>query len=103
MDLVEPINVITMKKKWLFIFSLFLLCMGSKAQEQAEVDEIILVFKTHVDIGYTDLAKNVMKKYQTETIDKALDVVDRNRIARMAFGKDCGKLEWAKSGTVGSD
>lgn len=79
MDLVEPINVITMKKKWLFIFSLFLLCMGSKAQEHAEVDEIILVFKTHVDIGYTDLAKNVMKKYQTETIDKALDVVDRNR------------------------
>ena len=41
--------------------------------------EIILVFKTHVDIGYTDLAKNVMKKYQTETIDKAVDVVDRNR------------------------
>ncbi|MGC8638801.1 MAG: hypothetical protein ACP5XB_02850 [Isosphaeraceae bacterium] len=43
------------------------------------VREIILVFKTHFDIGYTDLARNIVRKYRTTMIDKALDVVDRSR------------------------
>jgi alpha-mannosidase len=46
---------------------------------QSNVREIIVVFKTHFDIGYTDLARNVVQKYRTAMMDRALDVVDRNR------------------------
>ncbi len=40
--------------------------------ESPKVDRIILVFKTHFDIGYTDMAVNVIHRYRTEMIDKAL-------------------------------
>jgi len=43
------------------------------------VREIILVFKTHFDIGFTDLVANVVKKYRTKMIDAALDVIAENR------------------------
>lgn len=43
------------------------------------VDEIIVVFKTHFDIGYTDMAKAVVERYRTTMIDQALDIVDRNK------------------------
>ena len=45
----------------------------------ARVDQIIVVFKTHFDIGYTDMASNVVARYRTTMIDKALEVVDQNR------------------------
>ena len=43
------------------------------------VTEIVVVFKTHFDIGYTDMATNIVQKYRTKMIDQALDVVDQNR------------------------
>ena len=43
------------------------------------VKEIVVVFKTHFDIGYTDMATNIVQKYRTKMIDQALDVVDQNR------------------------
>jgi alpha-mannosidase len=43
------------------------------------LDEIIIVFKTHFDIGYTDMAKAVVDRYRTTMIDQALDIVDLNR------------------------
>ena len=45
----------------------------------AKVEQVIVVFKTHFDIGYTDLARNVVKRYRTSMIDKALDVCDRRQ------------------------
>ena len=36
--------------------------------------EIIGVFKTHFDYGYTDLAKNIRQKYRTDIIAKVIDV-----------------------------
>ena len=41
-----------------------------------KVEQVIVVFKTHFDIGYTDLARNVVNRYRTSMIDKALDVCD---------------------------
>ncbi len=38
------------------------------------LEEVIVVFKTHFDIGYTDLARNVIEHYRTEMIDGALEV-----------------------------
>ncbi|HWH70197.1 MAG TPA: hypothetical protein VNT26_12490, partial [Candidatus Sulfotelmatobacter sp.] len=41
--------------------------------------EIIIVFKTHFDIGYTDLASNIVQRYRTAMIDKALQCVEVSR------------------------
>ena len=49
------------------------------ASASAEVREVIITFKTHFDIGYTDLAANVVQRYRTTMIDQALKVVDQNR------------------------
>lgn len=43
------------------------------------VREIIVVFKTHFDIGYTDMASNIVQRYRTTFMDGALKVVDQNR------------------------
>ena len=43
------------------------------------LDQVIVVFKTHFDIGYTDMASNIVQKYRTTMIDQALKVVDQNR------------------------
>jgi alpha-mannosidase len=49
------------------------------AEEKPPVSQVIVVFKTHFDIGYTDLATNVVQRYRTTMIDQALKVVDQNR------------------------
>ena len=43
------------------------------------VKEIVVVFKTHFDIGYTDMATNIVQRYRTTMIDQALEVVEQNR------------------------
>jgi len=49
------------------------------AVAEGEVRQVVVVFKTHFDIGYTDLARNVVARYRTTMIDDALKVVDQNR------------------------
>lgn len=44
------------------------------------VNQVIVVFKTHFDIGYTDMASNVIQRYRTTMMDAALKVVDQNRL-----------------------
>ena len=44
--------------------------------EPPRVKEVILVFKTHFDIGYTHLAREVVDGYRTSMIDRALAVCD---------------------------
>lgn len=56
-----------------------LLLASAAALFAADVRQVIVVFKTHFDIGYTDLATNIVQKYRTTMIDKALEVVDQNR------------------------
>ncbi len=43
------------------------------------VREVVVVFKTHFDIGYTDMASNIVRRYRTTFMDGALQVVDQNR------------------------
>lgn len=71
-----------MNRKFLFpvltvLFSLHL----SAQQQQADtsVKEIILVFKTHFDIGYTDFAEAVVQKYSTTMMEQALAIVEKNK------------------------
>ncbi len=45
----------------------------------ASLREVIVVFKTHFDLGYTDMASNVVQRYRTTMMDDALKVVDDSR------------------------
>ena len=58
----------------------FLLVVPSFSQQpNLKTDNVIVVFKTHFDIGYTDLAGSVVNKYQTSMIEGALKVIDKTR------------------------
>jgi alpha-mannosidase len=46
---------------------------------EGKPEEVIIVCKTHFDIGYTDLARNVVQRYRTSMIDNALRIVDQSR------------------------
>jgi len=45
------------------------------------LQEVIVVVKTHYDIGYTRPAKDVVKYYRTEMIDRALGAMEKNKTA----------------------
>lgn len=42
----------------------------------SELEEIIVVFKSHFDIGFTHAAPEIVNIYRTEMIDKALQIID---------------------------
>lgn len=48
------------------------------APSQTSLKEVIIVYKTHFDIGYSDLARNVVHKYRTEMLDHTLDNIEKN-------------------------
>src|SRR3990170_3872581 len=41
--------------------------------------QIIVVFKSHFDIGYTALARDVVQEYRTTMIDRTLAAIEKNR------------------------
>ncbi len=44
-----------------------------------KLEEVIVVSKTHFDIGFTDLASRVVDRYRTSMADQALKLVDESR------------------------
>ncbi|TAJ15485.1 hypothetical protein DMA11_00925 [Marinilabiliaceae bacterium JC017] len=68
-------------KSWLLTVLLGIGVVGGVFAQQPNTDteEVIIAFKTHFDIGYTDLAATVVKKYQTTMIESALEAVDQSR------------------------
>lgn len=47
-----------------------------KGSGKAAVEDIIIVFKMHFDIGYTDWAESVLQKYTTSMIDETMHSVE---------------------------
>jgi alpha-mannosidase len=45
----------------------------------SQVEHVWVVFKTHLDIGYTDTIEQVLKKYRVTMMDGALKVVEASR------------------------
>ena len=45
-----------------------------------QLKEVIIVYKTHFDIGYSDMARNVVHKYRTEMLDHTLDNIKKNAL-----------------------
>ncbi|WP_158639648.1 hypothetical protein [Arachidicoccus ginsenosidivorans] len=50
----------------------------ANGQNDSKVTDIWVVFKTHFDLGFTDLPANVFKRYRTEMMDNALEVIAKN-------------------------
>ena len=50
---------------------------GSVAASEPKLKNIIVVYKTHFDIGYTALAKDVVQRYRTSMMDQTLKVIDQ--------------------------
>jgi len=72
--------------KILIAFPLFLSVSAFGQNRQSDtayvnpkVKEIIVIFKTHFDIGYTHRVKEIVRFYRTDMIDKALDIMDKTR------------------------
>ena len=54
-----------------FLSLSIILCSAlSAASQNIDVDKVVLIFKTHLDIGYTDFSFNVKKKYLEKFIPK---------------------------------
>jgi hypothetical protein len=64
----------------LALIALFGLQLSAQSQQvDTSVKEIILVFKTHFDIGYTDFAEAVVQKYSTTMMQQALAIAEKNK------------------------
>jgi hypothetical protein len=51
----------------------------AQSQVDTSVRQIILVFKTHFDIGYTDFAEAVVQKYSTSMMQNAFEDIEKNK------------------------
>ena len=52
---------------------------GNTEKNQSKVEEIIVVCKTHFDIGFTHQIDEVIPYYRTTMIDNALDVMEKSK------------------------
>lgn len=59
------------------LWGCFLTVNAGCAQVNEEVSKVYVVFKTHLDVGFTDLSSVVEKRYIEEFIPKALEVSER--------------------------
>src|SRR5450759_5612880 len=66
---------------FLMFFSLVTVNLSAQQSEKPNpnVKEIIFVFKTHFDNGYTDMAESVINKYSTTMMEQALATLEKSR------------------------
>lgn len=62
---------------YLLLLCLPLLGLSAKAQENRDVTKVYVIFKTHLDVGFTDLSSVVTDRYVHEFIPKAIEVSER--------------------------
>ena len=43
------------------------------------IKKVILVFKTHFDIGFTDLSRNVIDDYSASMLDQVLETCEATK------------------------
>lgn len=69
-----------MKRISLFAFFLFLGIVDNMAQTSGEkIEKVYIAFKTHLDVGFTDLSSVVTERYVHDFIPKAIEVSERLR------------------------
>lgn len=68
-----------MKRARFVLFSMFLALLTIRASaEDSGLKTVIIVYKTHFDIGYTAMARDVVHEYRTEMADRVLDAIAVN-------------------------
>jgi len=70
-----------MAKKFLLLTLSLLLGLtltAQNAEKKVEIEKVIVVFKTHFDIGFTGLESEVVERYRTSMIDSALKTVNKS-------------------------
>ena len=71
-------NIYMKNFKYLYLF--IFLFVGIKGYGQTQVNtsvkKVYVIFKTHLDVGFTDLSSVVTDRYITEFIPKAIDVAE---------------------------
>ena len=74
----------------LIVGILSLLLSFSVYAQDRSVEKVYVVFKTHLDVGFTDLSSIVTERYMKEFIPKALDVAEKLR----AEGNENERYVW---------
>jgi len=69
-------NSATMNSLLLLLLAFGSPCAVALPDSDTKQKEIVMVFKTHFDIGYTHLASEAVHAYRTSMIDKALNAID---------------------------
>ncbi len=63
----------------LFSMTFFRSLSAQIKSEPSKVKDVIVVFKTHFDIGYTDWAANVSHNYAGSMVEGALNIIDQSK------------------------
>lgn len=74
-----------MKLKFLLtLFLIFNIIVGNSQtlQPNSQVRKVYVIFKTHLDVGFTNLSSVVTQRYIHEFIPKAINVAEKNEIRR---------------------
>ena len=69
MKLIKPLSVVVALLLSMSIFG------QDDRKPNENLEQIIFVFKTHFDIGYTDLAERIVQKYSTSMIEETLETL----------------------------
>lgn len=67
-------------KFWAVLICCLMVTNVGKGEVNREVSKVYVVFKTHLDVGFTDLSSVVEQRYVKEFIPKALDVAEKLRM-----------------------
>ena len=62
----------------LFMLTLTSASVADNMRPKSELETVIIVYKTHFDIGYTAMARDVLHEYRTEMADRVLDAIEVN-------------------------
>lgn len=63
----------------LMCFRVAVIAQPGSAKTNPKVTDIWVVFKTHFDLGFTDLPENVFRRYREEMMDNALSVIEKSQ------------------------
>ena len=51
---------------------------ANKASKKSGVESVVIVYKTHFDIGYSETVQQVLHDYRTGMADRVIDAIDKN-------------------------
>lgn len=57
---------------------IFTSVQGQVSQSKNAVEQVIIVYKTHFDIGYSSTVHDVVHEYRTEMVDRVLEAIEKN-------------------------